>query len=158
MGMDFDVLSKGAEEGDSASATAQEKKPEAKKEEEKSRGEEPMDTGDGRERTPEGDQQKVRPLLYCPVLHPNSYLYTIKASMIVYYVKLDPNGEKTHSGILLRFCFQAKAEKELGNEAYKKKDFENALLHYGNAIEIDPRDITYRNNRAGVQLHYCSSI
>ena len=68
MGMDFDVLSKGAEEGDSASATAQEKKPEAKKEEEKSRGEEPMDTGDGRERTPEGDQQKVLPLCYYLVL------------------------------------------------------------------------------------------
>ena len=44
---------------------------------------------------------------------------------------------------------KALAEKELGNAAYKKKDFETALTHYGNAIELDPYDITYRNNRAG---------
>ena len=68
---------------------------------------------------------------------------------VVLNLVLNPKDENTNRGILWGFCFQAKAEKELGNEAYKKKDFENALLHYGNAIEIDPRDITYRNNRAG---------
>ena len=47
---------------------------------------------------------------------------------------------------------QAKAEKELGNAAYKKKDFDTALQHYGKAIELDPRDITYRTNRAGWSL------
>ena len=47
------------------------------------------------------------------------------------------------------FVRKALAEKELGNAAYKKKDFETALTHYGNAIELDPYDITYRNNRAG---------
>ncbi|XP_046417769.1 stress-induced-phosphoprotein 1 [Neodiprion fabricii] len=44
----------------------------------------------------------------------------------------------------------AKREKELGNEAYKKKNFEAALEHYNKAIELDPTDITYRNNVAAV--------
>jgi len=45
---------------------------------------------------------------------------------------------------------QALKEKELGNEAYKKKDFETALTHYGKAIELDPANIIFRNNRAAV--------
>jgi len=45
---------------------------------------------------------------------------------------------------------QAKQEKEKGNEAYKKKDFENALLHYSKAVEHDPTEITYYNNIAAV--------
>ena len=40
-------------------------------------------------------------------------------------------------------------EKELGNDAYKKKDFEEALTHYNRAIELDPKAIMFRNNRAG---------
>ncbi|XP_046739729.1 stress-induced-phosphoprotein 1 [Diprion similis] len=44
----------------------------------------------------------------------------------------------------------ARKEKELGNEAYKKKNFEAALEHYNKAIELDPTDITYRNNVAAV--------
>ena len=40
-------------------------------------------------------------------------------------------------------------EKELGNEAYKKKDFEAALSHYEKAIESDPTNITYLTNKAG---------
>lgn len=50
-------------------------------------------------------------------------------------------------------CFfltcQALEEKEKGNAAYKKKDFEVALGHYSAAIELDPTNITFRNNRAG---------
>lgn len=45
---------------------------------------------------------------------------------------------------------QAKKSKELGNEAYKKKDFANALQHYQAAIEHDPTDITFYNNVAAV--------
>ncbi|XP_066246727.1 stress-induced-phosphoprotein 1 [Euwallacea similis] len=44
----------------------------------------------------------------------------------------------------------AKAEKELGNESYKKKDFASAIEHYNKAIEHDPADITFYNNLAAV--------
>ncbi|XP_022902492.1 stress-induced-phosphoprotein 1 [Onthophagus taurus] len=44
----------------------------------------------------------------------------------------------------------AKNEKELGNEAYKKKDFESAIAHYNKAKEHDPTDITFFNNLAAV--------
>ena len=44
---------------------------------------------------------------------------------------------------------QALEEKQKGNEAYKKKDFTTAHLHYDKAIELDPTDITFRNNKAG---------
>lgn len=45
---------------------------------------------------------------------------------------------------------QAKAEKELGNAAYKKKDFASALEHYNKALTILPTDITFYNNIAAV--------
>lgn len=45
---------------------------------------------------------------------------------------------------------EAKKEKDLGNEAYKKKDFATALEHYNKAVEINPTDITYHNNIAAV--------
>ncbi|KAK6636150.1 hypothetical protein RUM43_009802 [Polyplax serrata] len=45
---------------------------------------------------------------------------------------------------------EAVKEKALGNEAYKKKDFETALKHYFKAIELDPTEITYYNNVAAV--------
>lgn len=41
-------------------------------------------------------------------------------------------------------------EKEAGNAAYKKKEFEAALDHYNKAIELDPRDMTFLNNKAAV--------
>jgi tetratricopeptide (TPR) repeat protein len=44
---------------------------------------------------------------------------------------------------------QAVDEKNKGNEAYKKKDFETALSHYNKAIELDPTNITYYTNKAG---------
>lgn len=44
----------------------------------------------------------------------------------------------------------AKKSKILGNDAYKKKEFETALKHYNEAIEHDPTDITFYNNIAAV--------
>ncbi|XP_077284742.1 stress-induced phosphoprotein 1 [Arctopsyche grandis] len=44
----------------------------------------------------------------------------------------------------------ARAQKELGNEAYKKKVFDKAHEHYNNAVALDPTDITYHNNIAAV--------
>jgi len=43
-------------------------------------------------------------------------------------------------------------EKNLGNEAYKKKDFPTAHKHYDKAIELDPTNITYYSNKAAVFL------
>ncbi|KAL3647282.1 Hsp70-Hsp90 organizing protein 2 [Castilleja foliolosa] len=43
-------------------------------------------------------------------------------------------------------------EKEAGNAAYKKKDFETAIQHYSKAIEHDDEDISFLTNRAAVYL------
>ncbi|KAJ9600999.1 hypothetical protein L9F63_000837 [Diploptera punctata] len=45
---------------------------------------------------------------------------------------------------------EALKEKELGNQAYKKRNFEEALKHYNKAVELDKGDITYLNNIAAV--------
>ncbi|CAN0842001.1 Hsp70-Hsp90 organizing protein 2 [Linum grandiflorum] len=47
---------------------------------------------------------------------------------------------------------QALKEKELGNAAYKKKDFETAISHYTKAIELYDEDISFLTNRAAVYL------
>ncbi len=39
-------------------------------------------------------------------------------------------------------------EKELGNLAYKDKDFARAHLHYDKAIQLDPTNVTYMTNKA----------
>jgi len=45
---------------------------------------------------------------------------------------------------------QAVKEKDLGNDAYKKKDFETAIKHYDKAIELDPTNIVFYTNKAAV--------
>ncbi|KAJ1911384.1 Hsp90 cochaperone [Mycoemilia scoparia] len=45
---------------------------------------------------------------------------------------------------------EALEEKTKGNAAYKKRDFDTALVHYNKAIELDPYDVTYYNNKAAV--------
>ncbi|KAJ0061711.1 hypothetical protein NL108_006851, partial [Boleophthalmus pectinirostris] len=41
-------------------------------------------------------------------------------------------------------------EKELGNAAYKNKDFQTALKHYDEAMKHDPTNMTYLSNQAAV--------
>ncbi|VUZ39870.1 unnamed protein product [Hymenolepis diminuta] len=41
-------------------------------------------------------------------------------------------------------------EKELGNAAYKKKDFQTAISHYDKALELYPNDITFLTNKSAV--------
>ncbi|XP_067010003.1 stress-induced-phosphoprotein 1 isoform X2 [Anabrus simplex] len=56
---------------------------------------------------------------------------------------------------------KARKEKELGNEAYKKKNFDEALVHYNKAVELDGTDITFLNNIAAVyfeQKEYAKCI
>uniref|UniRef100_A0A665XCQ1 Stress-induced-phosphoprotein 1 n=1 Tax=Echeneis naucrates TaxID=173247 RepID=A0A665XCQ1_ECHNA len=45
---------------------------------------------------------------------------------------------------------KALKEKELGNTAYKNKNFETALKHYEEAIKHDPTNMTYISNQAAV--------
>ena len=45
---------------------------------------------------------------------------------------------------------EAQKLKQLGNDAYKKEDFAMALKNYGEAIELEPNEITYYNNTAAV--------
>lgn len=47
---------------------------------------------------------------------------------------------------------QALKEKEAGNVAYKKKDFDTAIQHYTKAIELDDEDISFIMNRAATYL------
>ncbi|CAL9029538.1 unnamed protein product [Prunus brigantina] len=47
---------------------------------------------------------------------------------------------------------EAIKEKEAGNAAYKKKDFDTAIQHYTKAIELDDEDISYIMNRAATYL------
>jgi stress-induced-phosphoprotein 1 len=45
---------------------------------------------------------------------------------------------------------KALEEKENGNAAYKKKEFDVALQHYDRALELDPTNITFLTNKAAV--------
>jgi len=45
---------------------------------------------------------------------------------------------------------KALAAKEKGNEFYKKRNFEEALKQYDEAIQHDPNDMTFYNNKAAV--------
>ncbi|XXG75931.1 hypothetical protein AAC387_Pa08g0395 [Persea americana] len=47
---------------------------------------------------------------------------------------------------------EAQREKEAGNAAYKKKDFEGAIGHYTKAMELDDEDISFLTNRAAVYM------
>ncbi|KAL5105909.1 Stress-induced-phosphoprotein 1 [Taenia crassiceps] len=41
-------------------------------------------------------------------------------------------------------------EKELGNAAYKRRDFSSAIEHYEKAFQLNPKDITFLTNKSAV--------
>ncbi|ELP88018.1 HSP70-interacting protein, putative [Entamoeba invadens IP1] len=41
-------------------------------------------------------------------------------------------------------------EKNLGNECYKKQNFEDALVHYNEAIKLEPNNHVYYSNKSAV--------
>ena len=45
---------------------------------------------------------------------------------------------------------EAEAKKAQGNEFYKKRDFENALKLYQEAIDMNPDETTFYSNKAAV--------
>jgi len=45
---------------------------------------------------------------------------------------------------------EALNEKKLGNEAYKKKDFQTAISHYEKAISLNATELTFHSNLAAV--------
>lgn len=64
--------------------------------------------------------------------------------------KPEPKPEKKEEDNLPPEKKKALEEKKLGNEAYKKKSFEEALQHYNKAVELDPTEIIYLLNIAAV--------
>ncbi|XP_035732907.1 stress-induced-phosphoprotein 1-like [Vespa mandarinia] len=64
--------------------------------------------------------------------------------------KPEPKVEKKEDENLPVEKRDALNEKKLGNEAYKKKNFEEALQHYNKAVELDPTEIVYLLNIAAV--------
>ncbi|XP_012283788.1 stress-induced-phosphoprotein 1 [Orussus abietinus] len=64
--------------------------------------------------------------------------------------KAEPKPEKMEEDNLPPEKREATNEKKLGNEAYKKRNFEVALQHYNKAVELDPTEITYLLNIAAV--------
>ncbi|GAB5363228.1 hypothetical protein AAMO2058_000865700 [Amorphochlora amoebiformis] len=46
----------------------------------------------------------------------------------------------------------AEKEKQIGNEAYYKRKFDEAIKHFSRAFELDPRNAVYLNNRAAAYI------
>lgn len=64
--------------------------------------------------------------------------------------KPEPKPEKKEEDSLPPEKRKALEEKKLGNDAYKKKNFEEALKHYNTAVELDSTEIVYLLNIAAV--------
>ncbi|KAJ7428597.1 Stress-induced-phosphoprotein 1 [Pitangus sulphuratus] len=62
----------------------------------------------------------------------------------------DSRRRKLGDGFRVTPLHQAQREKELGNAAYKRKEFPAALEHYTRAEQLDPTNMTYVTNQAAV--------
>ncbi|KAL9542172.1 hypothetical protein MBANPS3_008747 [Mucor bainieri] len=65
---------------------------------------------------------------------------------------LSSTTKKTSTPPSLSRAAKAEAEKAKGNEYFGKKDYTNAILHYGRAIDLDPTVPVYFVNRAMAYL------
>lgn len=62
----------------------------------------------------------------------------------------DADQTNTTSGTIDKAA--ALKEKNIGNELYKAKKFDEAIMHYNKAFEFDSSDMTFLNNKAAVYL------
>jgi tetratricopeptide (TPR) repeat protein len=46
----------------------------------------------------------------------------------------------------------SKVKQELGNELYKAKKYDEALVAYGEALQLDPTNMTFLSNKAAVHF------
>lgn len=53
---------------------------------------------------------------------------------------------------------QAEASKNLGSEAYKKREFDTAISHFEKAWDIYPKDVTFLSNAAGEVIALMTKI
>mgnify|MGYP002785927384 CR=1 len=52
----------------------------------------------------------------------------------------------------------AEYEKEQGNKEYKKRNFPKALHYYNKAIQLNPKNIIYLTNKAGLIIEFLQII
>ncbi|GJR61401.1 retrotransposon protein, putative, ty1-copia subclass [Tanacetum coccineum] len=74
------------------------------------------------------------------------YLRNTKDRFLVY------GGEKELRVVMLATLGLARHLNEMGNAAYKNKEFDKAFEFYSGAIELDEDDISFLTNRAAVYM------
>ncbi|KAF6133908.1 hypothetical protein GIB67_040672 [Kingdonia uniflora] len=74
-----------------------------------------------------------------------------KAQVVKQQPEVEPEPEPMEIGEKEKKV-EAQKEKELGNAAYKNKDFDTAIKHYTAAMELNDEDISFVTNRAAVYL------
>ena len=65
--------------------------------------------------------------------------------------KTEPEPEDEESIAQRKAKSEADAEKKLGTDSYKKRDFDNAIQHYSRAWEMH-KDITYLTNKSAAEF------
>jgi tetratricopeptide (TPR) repeat protein len=63
-----------------------------------------------------------------------------------------PEHRNTERQLPVTMSVEAQRRKQEGNKAYKRKDFSTALSKYGEAIALEPNEITYYLNTAAVHF------
>ena len=87
----------------------------------------------------------TNPRRVCSRLMSTSYDFghTFDRNLAAFIQKIPPKMEDEE---------KAKREKLLGNEAYRKRDFDLAMEHYLKAVELDPKEMAFLSNAAAVRF------